>query len=278
MNKDIKAGDEIEVTKSFKPRFSNTYLSKGRICKMTDRTDADGLRIIEGKGGYHYIVREDDESCLQKISGGKIKNQYEGKAAKQVWDEWTTEQREHFLTDHKINPVSDEEELKHWAEKEYKHLTSDITDKLSKHVGEGSYSKGGPAKGIKGHYVLKIKPRFEDEFLAVAEKHNLDYNGVGEDNDGGDIVQEYRINVTSKEEYDDLKKIPNNSFEKLSDELEEYAKGGPIGHIHKSKIFKEVPFWLPDTVEHNGKRLKLNHFTGCYCPMDSSSSLAAEEK
>jgi hypothetical protein len=70
--------------------------------------------------------------------GGEIKNQYAGKTAEQVWDEWTTTQRSHFLLDHVGRAKAEE-----YKEKDFDKLNDTIHVELEYHVTAGQYEKGG---------------------------------------------------------------------------------------------------------------------------------------
>lgn len=79
------------------------------------------------------------DSLLQK----GIENQYQAKTVKQVWELWTEEQREHFLSDH--YPHFDGEFSDRIDYKDYSWY--DLPDKVkyvvSMHVREGQYKDGG---------------------------------------------------------------------------------------------------------------------------------------
>ena len=79
--------------------------------------------------------------------GGPIS--YEGKTAEQVWNAWKPEQRKHFLLDHFGNGF--------WFNNHYQtrfkwnndsDFFKDIEEKLTKHISEGQYGKGGPVAGL----------------------------------------------------------------------------------------------------------------------------------
>lgn len=87
-----------------------------------------------------------------KLKKGTIANQYEGKTPDVVWNEWTKEQREHFLSDHteKINAIWKSEGNVHselnaeqWATTIYQDLPPAIHNALKEHVEAGQFDGGG---------------------------------------------------------------------------------------------------------------------------------------
>ncbi len=88
--------------------------------------------------------------------GGKIKDQYDGKTSKEVWNNLSKDQKQHFIYDHAT-------QIEDYRGKEYGELTSkeiisaynsdyDKLDKIIKnrfdnHVREGQYAKGGYMAG-----------------------------------------------------------------------------------------------------------------------------------
>ena len=70
--------------------------------------------------------------------GGEIKNQYASKTAEQVWNEWNTAQRSHFLLDHVGRTKAEE-----YKDKDFDKLNDTIHVELEYHVTAGQYDKGG---------------------------------------------------------------------------------------------------------------------------------------
>lgn len=127
-----------------------------QITVIKNKKEVTGFPVYARITGYApvtvdvYPTKEEAQAKAKKLekknqmqTGGAIKNQYHFKTPQQVWEAWTTEQRIHFLMDHKINPNADTKEMEHWAAKEYRYLSQDIIDKLFEHVMEGQYNYGG---------------------------------------------------------------------------------------------------------------------------------------
>lgn len=87
-----------------------------------------------------------------KIEKGKIENQYRGKTAPQIWNEWSPNQRIHFLLDHdkeinetwkrmgnKITELNSEK----WYSNLYEELPEAIRQSLTAHILLSQYGKGG---------------------------------------------------------------------------------------------------------------------------------------
>jgi hypothetical protein len=81
--------------------------------------------------------------------GGAIKNQYEDRTPEDVWNNWTEEQKRHFLTDHKnhiykygnlYDSLKQKEDL---ITKNYSELPKNLRLAISDHIEDGQYAKGG---------------------------------------------------------------------------------------------------------------------------------------
>jgi hypothetical protein len=98
----------------------------------------------------HIVLRDSD---IEKMAqGGKIKDQYEGKTPKEIWDNLSKEQRQHFIYDHAS-------EIENYRGEEYGELTSkeiilaynsdfsgldkNIRNRFENHVRQGQYKSGG---------------------------------------------------------------------------------------------------------------------------------------
>lgn len=92
---------------------------------------------------------------------GGIINQYKGKTAEQVWNDWTEKQRFHFVHDH----IADNDHLKsEWKQKmfevKYSELPSAIKSLIDWHVSLGQYKQGGTIKTPSGAKWNKFKADF----------------------------------------------------------------------------------------------------------------------
>jgi hypothetical protein len=152
--------------------------------EINEKSTFDGLyKVLDNEGDvYHYIGVTDSlvrERLFDKLSqlmgvdydviydkwlssdyakggymadGGKIKDQYEGKTPKEVWDNLSKAQRQHFLYDHKqgIEDYRGEEygeltskEIISAYNSDYEKLDKWIKNRFDNHVREGQYAKGG---------------------------------------------------------------------------------------------------------------------------------------
>lgn len=96
------------------------------------------------------ISKYGEDKLKEMKTGGTIPNNYEGKSAEQVWNEWTEKQREHFLSDHVDDYFSfhekNSENLRRWAlycKSSYNELPNDAKGILMAHISEGQYKQGG---------------------------------------------------------------------------------------------------------------------------------------
>jgi len=143
-------GGEIEDEQSF---------HKGdKVKKKTTGEKAEVLNLNKGGNSLmesYSVITEDGKHCYWWATdmevcyecggrmmerGGYIKNQYQGKTAEQVWNEWTIAQRSHFLLDH-VGRTKVESN----RDKSFDELSESIKLDLEFHVTEGQYAKGGVA-------------------------------------------------------------------------------------------------------------------------------------
>jgi len=84
--------------------------------------------------------------------GGKIKDQYEGKSAGEIWDAMSKAQRQHFIYDHaeqigdyrgKEKGELSSKEIIAAYNSEFDKLDKDIKNRFENHVREGQYEDGG---------------------------------------------------------------------------------------------------------------------------------------
>jgi antirestriction protein len=78
----------------------------------------------------------------------QIKNQYEGKTPKEIWNAMSYRQKEHFLHDHKNVCELTEEEIQelyglNWDELNDSPLKNNTIQAFTEHIHEGQYAKGG---------------------------------------------------------------------------------------------------------------------------------------
>ncbi|MEI7509961.1 MAG: hypothetical protein WCJ62_10915, partial [Flavobacterium sp.] len=121
-----------------------------------------GLPFGAEQSYVNYYLGEGASQGIYK-DGGSIPNNYEGRSAKDVWNNLTISQKKHFLSDHSsvikyvkrnykgikdYNLITDE--IKH-QNNDWDNLDSDIKLIFKEHVEEGQYANGG---GLgKAHYI-----------------------------------------------------------------------------------------------------------------------------
>jgi len=125
--------------------------------RVTDRA----VYLQDANGNGTRVGKFEDGGVMAK--GGSIPNNYEGKTAEEVWDSWTIDQKNHFLSDHKsvieyfieIDPkvkigtsISSVWSKHSELSKKYNRLTKYTKDALIEHIFDGQYANGGMmAKG-----------------------------------------------------------------------------------------------------------------------------------
>ena len=128
-------GGSIKYPENGTPEWHQLQIAK----KTINMTDA----MAGVMGGMN---REEAKKILDKYKikyseGGAIKNQYHGKTATQVWNEWTPEQRRHFLSDHR-DAVGTDYNL-HIIEESASKLPSFVLKEIERHITRGQYAEGG---------------------------------------------------------------------------------------------------------------------------------------
>lgn len=133
---------------------------QGGVPNGYDNIEKDARRpaiSIKGKrisktGKVYYEYRDNRWDARPKRypklkEGGEIPNNYDGKHAKQVWDEWSREQKIHFLSDHEPNKLAYILEYK--PELKYEDFKTEngedgyIIKVLKEHIMRGQYAGGG---------------------------------------------------------------------------------------------------------------------------------------
>lgn len=132
------------------------------------------------------------------------KDTYEGKTAKQIWTEWSYDQRLHFWNDHsdlitdKLNIITFGKglgEMENLLNTKYDELPLALKEIITEHISDGSYKKGGEAKGGKGYKRFKggVKVRLDEAFLNDESNQSHDVTAIatviGEPRDEEDDVQ-----------------------------------------------------------------------------------------
>lgn len=159
--------DEIEKAPVIRKGFEGNYAGGGKLTEKEIIEEAKRVKKqYEKETGQTFPLEYFIEQVKEKnkmAGGGKIKNQYEGKTAEQIWNAWTPEQRQHFIIDHEVlkdfwkkgNDVS----TKRWDE-----LPDDVNGVYIKgvidnHIRTGQYGKGGE---IWKEYDFDTKEEFFD--------------------------------------------------------------------------------------------------------------------
>lgn len=165
----------------------------------TDVYITDPKSLYKGKTGFVIAtVGKDllvtvsvdgiDRNCIvnkkrvQKIDepfaeGGKIKNQYEGKTAKKVYELWDYGQKYEFFKDHFQNSgVYTNSEFKNLPSKKYDELDKTAKDVLDKHIAGGQYANGGEImkhKHLTNVTIELIEPTSKGWKVKQIETHSV---------------------------------------------------------------------------------------------------------
>ena len=112
---------------------------------------AQNQQVIDGasQSYVNYYLANDGISQASYKDGGAIENQYEGRTPEDIWDNLTSQQKDHFLKDHIKNDYVNEYDRNNgvlkftYARKYYNELPKEISEKFKEHVREGQYASGG---------------------------------------------------------------------------------------------------------------------------------------
>lgn len=143
---------------------------------------------------YYLLWREMEDSHLivdmelfhkggSLYQKGGIPHNYGGKTAEQVWDEWTEEQRGHFMNDHGLSDNYDDEEWQFIMSGDYKQMDKDIKEAVKQHISEGQYAKGGKVKDeneiiYRGIAIRRLFPSGYYEFYSDAKGRFLKFDDL----------------------------------------------------------------------------------------------------
>lgn len=147
--------------------YATHNLNKNRLLECTslaNRADKGDEAAIKE---FNHLMEDKDKlkdsfylNATKKYKNGgdvesewqEIPNNYVNKSAKQIWDAWTEEQREHFLYDHK-NEIEHPsmsnfgkisyDQIKFFKNNKWDKLDANIQYLVSRHISFGQYAEGG---------------------------------------------------------------------------------------------------------------------------------------
>ncbi len=144
------------------------YLLNGDTSNIRSAYNEFQAVVNNGAAPTPVRIAYDDSIKFRKwaLENFVIPDNYKGKTAEQVWNDWDEGQRKHFLKDHEIEIKRDmfaagekeEFDLFEFVKNEYSLLPFSYKDAVEKHISEGQYGKGGPIKSVK---------KFTDFYLIV---------------------------------------------------------------------------------------------------------------
>ncbi|HWY12365.1 MAG TPA: hypothetical protein VN026_13615 [Bacteroidia bacterium] len=223
--------------------------------------------------------KHSDDSPRDKFkSGGKIPNNYKGKTAEEVWNEWTEEQRTHFCEDHKIHPRG--EILSSYKEIKAHPKLKDLITELNNHVEEGQYKFGGSIKGFlkkvkntktfkkskklakhgfekaktglgKAKEIAKVGHAKAKEGYGKAKKHVEDKIHDKKKDLAIDVIEDTRHKSSVNKSDSQILKEAENIVDK------KFEKGGEVDWLSiadvEAKLGRKLHFWNDDMINIDGK-------------------------
>jgi hypothetical protein len=169
----ITVGTDVYITDPKSLFNGRTGFITGKVGKdylVTISVDGNDRNVVVGKKGFDKI----DEPFAE---GGKIKNQYEGKTAKKVYELWDYGQKYEFFKDHFQNSgVYTNSEFKNLPSKKYDELDKTAKDVLDKHIAGGQYANGGEImkhKHLTNVTIELIEPTSKGWKVKQIETHSV---------------------------------------------------------------------------------------------------------
>ena len=168
----------------------------------------------------NYYLGEGASAGMFK-NGGAIKNQYAGRTPEDVWNNWTQKQKLHFLKDHRVfvSLAEDKRASLYRYDELPKYLLIEIKEKLTEHISEGQYARGGGVGYSKKERVIDYY--YNNDVFDDYETYELSEK---------DLDNEDKV-VKAIIKYHDLDdpKMVKERFYNLG--LDEYAKGGGVRKV-----------------------------------------------
>lgn len=188
---------EVKMIKKLEKRFKGKDLWEDEIMdeyevKMFDYREDEEMEKWKRKNREkNYIVPFDsqDDSYIfilvpkdkmekggYMANGGSIPNNYKGKKPEQVWNEWTIEQKRHFLEDHEHQlrkAGADTLTLLRSSKKSYDDLPLYVGDALIEHVTTGQYEMGGETydKALFKKELTEFKKHIKDGYGWISPEY-----------------------------------------------------------------------------------------------------------
>ncbi len=179
----------------------------------------------------------------------QIKNQYEGKTPKEIWNAMSLSQKEHFLKDHRVVCEVNFDEIKelywlNWDELNDSPMKNNVVQAFTEHINEGQYAKGGRMSNVEmGRMKIKdwYKKNYKTDELGDELNPNTTFDDLFSAILNGDVYSAMGVHdsVVRERLFSKLSKIKgryeNYAYElymKYGDKpLGSYAKGGEFGSI-----------------------------------------------
>jgi hypothetical protein len=254
---------------------SATYFPKRDVVSVKLKNG----EVVHPANGYwvgitpKMVRTQFEESAFEYKAGGVIKNQYEGKSAEKVWEQWNESQRSHFLLDH--SELLDKDRMENnlgysrivQKDKKYSELTPHTQSVLEAHVEKGQYEDGGFTNkdGIKVRSVAKPEKELSEkewmekhseskEARAYATGGSIKYQDYDDEIDMWDKLSiKQRLNVLDSEkdleEYGNHSELAEEEWEDLPDYVTDvlennfknntYKKGGKVTFAQKAKAISK---------------------------------------
>ncbi len=107
------------------------------LAKIAEAQDGGSEEMDE----FDFERRAHEKEADEFANGGSIPNNYKWKTGEDVWSEWTSNQRMHFLLDHQ--DITGKDYNKAVLNEPYSSLPKYVKDAIIEHVNNGQYSRGG---------------------------------------------------------------------------------------------------------------------------------------
>ena len=175
---------EVAEKKLLKEGYVERYAEGGGVDKLTEieffhKGKKEKAKAYRDGDAFWVIATGKHKGTTIHVNVtniGGIKNQYEGKTSKEVWNEWTPAQRLHFMMDHFTLSSG---KMKHgYGKTNFEDLPATIQIEVDIHLMEGQYAEGGGVadRRLKSNDLVYVDGKnLYGRILGIARRTNGDH-------------------------------------------------------------------------------------------------------
>lgn len=141
-----------------------------------DTENIEVEKISKGSKIKSHIYREGKKVDFKKIAKEQLRSDYPLRDTKWVWDNWTPEQRYHFVYDHSnfFVDILEKKSYNELSNTVYSRLPQEIKDELQNHIQQGRYAEGDKVSGQKNYEAQLHNLRDDKVFRIKIKGHGVE--------------------------------------------------------------------------------------------------------